>query len=131
MDGGCLCGAIRYCISGTPLSAEYCHCRMCQKVAGAAFANWLDLRVEQLQWLAENPVEYQSSEHIRRGFCGTCGSTLSFRSTEHPKYIGTTIASLDNPNLVEPSLHIYVESQVAWLSLNDSCDRYTRERKKH
>jgi hypothetical protein len=35
LEGGCLCGGIRYQISGEPRSADYCHCRMCRRTAGA------------------------------------------------------------------------------------------------
>ena len=40
-DGGCLCGAVRYRLEGPPLHADYyCHCRMCQRAAGAPVVAW-------------------------------------------------------------------------------------------
>lgn len=123
MEGGCLCGAIRYSVSGPPFAAEYCHCRMCQKSAGAVVVNWMDYREEQVTWTAGRPAEYESSDSVRRGFCASCGSTLSFRDTGYPEYMTLSIASLDDPNLVEPSSHIYTESQVGWLNINDNCKR--------
>jgi len=124
MEGGCLCGAVRYRISGSPFAAEYCHCRMCQKNAGAVVVSWMDFRTEQLTWTAGKPSEYESSESVRRGFCEECGSTLSFRDTRHPEYITLTIASLDDPNLVKPTYHIYTDSQVKWLAIEDDCKRF-------
>ena len=124
MEGGCLCGAVRYRISGSPFAAEYCHCRMCQKSAGAAVVSWMDFRTEQLTWTAGKPSEYESSESVRRGFCAECGSTLSFRDTRHPEYRTLTIASLDDPNLVKPTYHIYTDSQVKWLVIEDDCKRF-------
>ena len=124
MEGGCLCGAVRYRISGSPFAAEYCHCRMCQKSAGAAVVSWMDFLTEQLTWTAGKPSEYESSESVRRGFCEECGSTLSFRDTRHPEYITLTIASLDDPNLVKPTCHIYTDSQVKWLVIEDDCKRF-------
>jgi hypothetical protein len=124
MEGGCLCGALRYQISGTPFEAEYCHCRMCQKSAGAVFINWMDFRAKQLRWATGKPSEYQSSKNTWRGFCNQCGSSLSFRDTRYPEYISLTIASLDNPNLVKPTRHIYTDSQVEWLTIEDDCNRY-------
>jgi hypothetical protein len=76
MEGGCLCGAVRYSVSGAPFAAEYCHCRMCQKSAGAVVVNWMDYRVEQMTWTNGKPVEYESSKSVRRGFCANCGSTI-------------------------------------------------------
>ena len=49
LGGGCLCGAVRYRTTGMPLLAEYCHCRMCQRVAGAAFGNWMDYSVDRVE----------------------------------------------------------------------------------
>jgi len=126
MEGGCLCGSVRYSVSGAPFAAEYCHCRMCQKSSGAVTVSWMDFRVEQLTWTLGTPAEYESSENVRRGFCADCGSTLSFRDTRHPEYITLAIASLDDPNLVEPTYHIYTESQVKWLNINDDCNRFQK-----
>ncbi len=124
MEGGCLCGAVKYSVSGSPFAAEYCHCRMCQKSAGAVVVNWMDFNTEQVTWLVGKPSEYQSSETVRRGFCAGCGSTLSFRDTRYPEYTSLSIASLDDPDLVRPTYHIYTDSQVQWLSIDDGCKRY-------
>ncbi len=130
MEGGCLCGSVRYSVSGSPFAAEYCHCRMCQKSAGAVVVNWMDFRIEQLTWTTGKPTEYESSDSVRRGFCVECGSTLSFRDTRHPEYRSLTIASLDDPDLVKPTCHIYVDSQVKWLCIDDNCRRFPGERVK-
>ena len=126
MEGGCLCGAVRYSISGSPFAAEYCHCTMCQKSSGAAVVSWMDFRTDQLTWTTGKPSEYESSENVRRGFCAECGSTLSFRDTRHPDYMSLTIASLDDPNLVKPTYHIYTDSQVKWLNIDDDCKRFPK-----
>ena len=123
-EGGCLCGAVRYSVSGPPFAAEYCHCRMCQKSAGAMVVCWMDFLVEQLTWVLGGPTEFKSSESVRRGFCAECGSTLSFRDTRHPEYFTLAIASLDDPNRVKPTYHIYTESQVKWLNIEDDCKRF-------
>ena len=125
LEGGCLCESVRYHISATPFAAEYCHCRMCKKFSGAPVASWMDFNIEQVNWKKRKPVEYQSSENILRGFCPTCGSSLSFRDTEHPEYITLAIASLDEPNLVKPTYHIYTASQLKWLNIDDECKRFT------
>ena len=35
LEGGCLCGRVRYRVMAAPLDGAYCHCRMCQKSSGA------------------------------------------------------------------------------------------------
>jgi len=124
IQGGCLCKSVRYFISGLPCSAEYCHCRMCQKTSGAVVVNWMDVKSEQLTWLTQKPAEFQSSKNVYRGFCKNCGCSISFRDVRHPEYITLTIASLDDPSLVKPQLHIYTDDQVEWLNISDDCTRF-------
>ena len=128
MEGGCLCTDIRYSVSGAPFDADYCHCRMCQKAAGAMAVSWMDFRLEQVTWLSGKPTEYASSESVRRGFCVKCGSTLSFRDTRHAGYYSLSIASLDDPNQVRPNYHIHTDSQVEWLRIDDDCEKYPKNR---
>ena len=128
MKGGCHCGAIRYEVSAAPFDADYCHCRDCQKITGAPVGAWMDFQKEQVLWLDTEPAEYKSSEHIRRGFCPQCGSTLSYRSARYPDYFTLSIASLDEPDRVKPNYHIHTDSQLNWLSIVDDCARYRKER---
>lgn len=130
LTGGCLCGAIRYQTTAKPFAAEYCHCRMCQKSAGAPVLSWMDFRTNQLTWTSGKPTEYASSEHVQRGFCNQCGTTLTFRDERHTEMITVSIASLDDPNLVEPTYHIYVESQVHWMHIKDGYLRYAQGKTK-
>ena len=124
MSGGCLCGGIQYRISGTPFAADHCHCQICRKHTGAVVASWMDFKTDQIEWIGDMPTEYESSAKIRRGFCSICGSTLSYRNIEHPNYYTLTIASLDNPNLVKPTHHIYINEGVEWLNIVDDCARF-------
>lgn len=128
LTGGCLCGAVKYDIDGSPFDADYCHCNICRKNVGAFAVCWMDFRVEQISWISGKPKEFNSSETIRRGFCEQCGTSLSYRSTEYPGYCSLTIASLDNPNQVTPNYHIYTEDQVKWLKIEDNCQRYPKSR---
>lgn len=128
LTGGCHCGKIRYQLTAYPFDGDFCHCRDCQKITGAPTSAWMDVKKSQLTWQQGNPSEYTSSQAIRRGFCTSCGSTLSYRSIEHDNYISLAITTLDNPNLMSPNYHIYGEQQVSWLQLTDSCKKYPQQR---
>ncbi|WP_428985276.1 GFA family protein [Shewanella corallii] len=128
LTGGCLCGAIRYCIDGEPFDADYCHCRLCQQQTGAPVSAWMDFKVGQVQWLKGQVKEFASSDTVRRGFCAECGSTLTFRHTEYPDYLTLSIASLDNPESVSPNYHIYTSSALDWHRIEDSLPRYVKGR---
>jgi len=128
MNGGCHCGAVRYEVSAAPFAADFCHCRDCQKTTGAPVGAWMDFKAEQVRWVKGKPAEYASSSTIRRGFCAGCGSTLSYRSTAHPEYLTLSITSLDDPDAVRPTYHIFTDSQVKWLSIQDDCERHPKGR---
>ena len=128
IEGGCLCGALRYRVDAMPFDADHCHCRMCQKSAGAVVASWMDFLIEQITWLSGKPTEYASSDTTRRGFCSACGSSISFRDTGYPKYYTLAIASLDDPNLVSVNYHIHTASQLEWLCIKDDLPKYRGSR---
>jgi len=33
-EGGCLCGAVRYSVTGTPVARTLCHCISCRRATG-------------------------------------------------------------------------------------------------
>lgn len=128
LAGGCLCGAVRYQVSGVPFDADYCHCAQCQKSSGAVFQAWMDFKREQITWLVGAVTEYSSSAHVSRGFCSQCGCSLSYQDRRYPDYFTLTIASLDEPSVIQPNYHIHTSNQVSWLNIVDGCSRYNDER---
>ena len=127
LTGGCLCGDVRYSARAAPFAADYCHCSKCRNSTGAPVSAWMDFNTSQLEWhRREGLVEYESSETVRRGFCRRCGSTLTFRSVDHPQYCSLAINSLDTPELVQPTYHIYTDNQLAWFRVDDDCRRYAQ-----
>ena len=131
LEGGCLCGAVRYRIEAEPQLSEYCHCSMCRKAAGAPVVAWADFPAEAVRFTAGKPAEYASSDKARRGFCAACGSALYFRWLETPDRITLTIATLDDPERVAPTQHIFHADRLSWLELADTLprhDRYVEER---
>jgi hypothetical protein len=114
--GGCLCGNIRYTLSGEPAFPHFCTCRMCQKWSGAPVVAWADFPLESIAWDGPGgePATYRSSPDVQRGFCSKCGGAL-FALDDGSKTICMTVATLDDPSTVVPSSHSFPESAPAWL----------------
>ena len=123
-EGGCLCGAVRYQISGEPMLVEYCHCGMCRRVTGAPVAGWVDVAAENLSWLKGATTLYQSSPGNLRGFCATCGSTLTFQSGERPPKVSIALGGLDEAAALPPRQHIYTADALPWLHIMDDLPKY-------
>jgi hypothetical protein len=120
VEGGCLCGAVRYRV---PLPFQgviaHCHCTMCRRSSGAAAQTWLTVRTQDFVLTRGACRIYQSSEHGQRGFCAACGSQLTFHSSKQPDVIDVTIGSLDTPERFAPALHIWTETRLPWLRLDE------------
>ena len=121
--GGCLCGAVRYAVSGPLKQVVGCHCTMCRRQTGhylAFTAAWLeDFSLSEqggLKW-------HYSSARSRRGFCGTCGSVLFF-ATDGDKKISITAGSLDGATGLETAAHIYVADKGDYYALDETIPRH-------
>ncbi len=113
-EGGCLCGEVRYTVEGEPRVVVHCHCRMCQKAAGAAFLTWATFPVSALRYTRGQPASYRSSVRALREFCGACGSQLVFR-VEAEDGLDITVASLDRPDDLTPAANIWTTSRRAFM----------------
>lgn len=122
VTGGCQCGAVRYRISAPLEKIHLCHCRMCQRAMGNAFAALAGCPKGRLQWTHGTPKFYASSSLAARGFCGDCGTPLSFAYHDAAR-IYVTIGSLDDPAAAPPGIHYGVESLLPWLKLDDGLPR--------
>jgi len=131
LEGGCLCGAVRYRLTAAPVATLYCHCRMCQRAHGAPVIAWLAVPFAAFKLTEGTPTAYRSSDHAFRHFCGRCGAPLLCHEADNPKYMDVSIASLDTPEAVPPSSHIWTDSKIPWFDTADHLPRYpTAERPK-
>jgi hypothetical protein len=124
LEGGCLCGAVRYRISAEPSHADYCHCRMCQRATGAPVVPWLTVARAAFAWIKGEAAVYRSSAEAERLFCPSCGTQLAFRADAEPDHLDVTLASLDEPDAVRPTHHIWTSSRIAWFDIADDLPRY-------
>ena len=123
IDGGCLCGAVRYRIDGAPVDAGFCHCRLCQRSTGAPVTAWLTVARGGFSYTKGRAASFASSLAARREFCTDCGTQLVFREADS-ELLDVTVASLDDPTAVEPEYHIWAASRIRWLHLDDSLPVY-------
>jgi hypothetical protein len=121
--GGCLCGEVRYEVSGRPEDSTICHCASCRRAAGAQAVAWLRLPLGDLSFVAGEPVEYRSSARVIRTHCGACGTSLTYRHEDDPGSVDVTTASLDSPEAFPPTLHTWFEERLAWVNVEDGLGR--------
>lgn len=121
-SGGCLCGEIRFEIKGEDIGTTYCHCRMCQRFAGAPASVGTGFPKDNLQVTQGEPKIYASSVIAERAFCPTCGSSLWMRFFDW-EWIFVKTLCLDNPQDFAPTSHFGTESQMPWHDIHDELPR--------
>jgi hypothetical protein len=119
IEGGCLCGQVRYCLRGAPLSSGTCQCRTCRKASAAAIVPWIRVDAERFAFTAGRPVEFESSPEVTRTFCGRCGTPLTYRTASYAGTIDVTTCSLDDPEAFPPLGHVWTSHRLSWVRLGD------------
>jgi hypothetical protein len=98
VTGGCQCGAVRFRIDGELGEGSICHCRMCQKATGGLFGPFV-AAPGGVTWTRGERRRFQSSNKVQRGFCGDCGTPLTFEYGDSG--VGIAIGALDRPGEVK------------------------------
>ncbi len=112
LTGGCQCGAVRFRVVGALGRASICHCRMCQKAFGG-FYGPLVTAPDGVVWTRGAPKRFRSSNQVSRGFCGDCGTPLTFEPDGWPPELA--IGALDDPTLAPPTIQHVMERRMPWL----------------
>jgi hypothetical protein len=133
--GGCLCGGVRFEITGSLSNPLNCHCSQCRKQHGAAFRSRVRVQVQDFHWLeGEQLVKYyETASGYLRGFCRECGSPILNRAganwklaAQFPRTLsqyGISLAILDDPP-VRPASHVFVGSKAPWFEITDDLPQY-------
>ncbi len=91
---------------------------MCRRAAGAPFVSFGVVPSDQFSWTRGKPKLYRSSATGRRHFCGECGAQLTVESTDRPGSIEFTLGTLDEPDKLIPTYHVWCMSQLRWVHVS-------------
>ena len=116
--GSCLCGAVTFSVTGDIPDPIACHCSMCRKASGHYL---VATEVPKTAVTVDDPdavTWYDSSPKVRRGFCGTCGSTLFFEPRFHD-WTAVCMGAFDRPTGTRTKLHIFTDDKGDYYDLPD------------
>jgi hypothetical protein len=140
LQGSCLCGGVKFEISGPLIAPSNCHCSMCRKQHGAAFRSRARVQISDFRWVqGEDLVTfYESSPGGYRGFCRVCGSPIinkfsagtpvAERDPNAPSRYGIALATLDDDPGVRPAAHAFVASKAPWFEITDDLPQFPEGR---
>ena len=119
-----MCGAVRYEATAAPLRCMICHCEQCRRHSGGPCLSFVHFPADAFRWIGAEPTRYRSSAYAERGFCGTCGSTLSMHEEVLSDRVQVALGSLDDPGRVRPDDHVWTKSRVRWFEVADDLPRF-------
>ena len=125
-QGSCLCGGIRFTLNGPISSIIHCHCSLCRKSSGTAYAtngfiNRQDLTITQGQELL-NAFELRPGK--ARHFCRNCASPIYSSNQQDPERLRLRLGILDSDIEERPLSHNFVTSSANWDDLDADLPRY-------
>ena len=126
MNGGCMCGVVRYEARGASFGVNHCHCHSCRKHNGAAVVTLAGYKADQVTFSGADRKTYKSSPGVGRAFCGECGTPLTWEGDggELGPIFEFHISTFDEPDLLVPTGHAFEPERIAWFDIADSLPRY-------
>jgi hypothetical protein len=130
ITGGCLCGAVRYRVAGTPIARRTCWCRLCQKLgAGSATVN-VGFRTEDVSIegkLTDYVSTADSGTVLRRGFCPICGTPVTSQAETRPHQLFLRAGTLDDPEIAAPEMTIWASAAPSWACIDAGLPRVEKQ----
>ena len=126
IKGRCECAKVQYEVEGELVDYCHCHCSICRKLHGAAFATWGGVVRDEFTYTSgESELKkYAFSENADSIFCGACGSRIlvDFKPEADMLYItmGTVVGDVKCP----PGFHQFVGSKAPWFEICDDLPQY-------
>ena len=131
LDGGCLCGNVRYSSNAEPLMTALCHCTHCQKQSGSAYSVIVGVPMPDFSVNGDCLDSYQdtgtdSQQPVWRYFCNQCGSPIYTKADVAPTIAFIKGGTLDDPSWVQPQMNIWCSSAQSWVAIDTALQNADR-----
>jgi hypothetical protein len=121
LQGGCLCGAVRFELTAPFISAGYCHCTHCQRRTGTGSSANGRVPREGFRLLqgAEQLRSFTPGGGVPKIFCAACGSALFSGDPFSDSEVAIRLGTLDADPGIRPEYRQYIRSAVPWEQIPD------------
>ncbi|VAW61495.1 Gfa-like protein [hydrothermal vent metagenome] len=118
VKGSCLCGSVKYRVTGETKRFYHCHCQRCRKATGTGHAsNLLISPYTGIRWLEGEDLlgryKVPEAERFYNCFCTNCGSIMP-RVVPELDAVLIPAGSLDTLPPISPQGHIFWDSRAEW-----------------
>ncbi|MBI2800958.1 MAG: GFA family protein [Gammaproteobacteria bacterium] len=125
LTGGCLCGAVRYEVTGEAREVFFCYCGQCRKAQGTPFVASVPVAVTDFRLMqgADALKGFRATPSKARYFCGHCGSPI-YSQVDGNNTVRIRAGTLDNRPSLQLKAHIYTADKASWYTINDPAPQY-------
>lgn len=121
LKGNCLCGSVKYEVTGKSHLSFLCQCRQCQKITGSGHSAEFVVPEKMVSLSGElKSYEMKSDQGstVSSQFCPTCGNPILKKSSGYPGFVFFHAATLEKPELFEPEKVFWCSSGQPWDHVN-------------
>ncbi len=127
IEGGCLCGAVRYRGDAEPMVMGHCQCIDCRKASGTGHGSHMMVSPDAMTItgtvkIYESPAD--SGNIVGRAFCPECGCAVYSVNSGMPGMLALRASSLDDPELFEPQMVVYNSRGPSWDTLDPALPKF-------
>jgi len=124
--GGCLCGKVRFEISSEIQSIIYCHCSLCRKAQGSAFATNGNIDSKGFKFISGESelTGYESSPGQIKYFCKNCGPPIISKNDSAPNKVRVRLGVIESDITERPTAHIFATSKANWEDIEGDLPQY-------
>jgi len=133
LEGGCLCGAVRFHVNQAPIRTFVCYCTFCQRMTGSAFYVNSVFPIQAVEFNASEVRKYEhtsddSGKKVYVEFCPVCATTIALTYEHWPDFRAVSRGCYVNPNAVDITSHIWTNSAQSGVALPADVDCFARAR---
>lgn len=119
IEGACLCGAVEYVCSASPVWSAHCHCRACQQLSGAPFASAFCVPIQAFKISGETIAFRRTADSgrtVATHHCARCGTRM-YAGPEETKLAAIFASTLRDSSQFVAIANVYASCVAPWISL--------------
>ncbi|MFT5296753.1 MAG: hypothetical protein ACI9YH_002773 [Colwellia sp.] len=124
--GKCLCGAVNLRITGEISDIIHCHCSLCRKNSGTAYATNGFINTADFEIVSGDDclTTFAFKPGRNRHFCTQCGSPVYSSNDQDPTRLRIRLGILESDISERPISHNFVTSKANWEDLDEKLPIY-------
>jgi hypothetical protein len=123
VEGGCVCGAVRYRLAAPPLGVYSCHCKDCQRSSGSTHSMSMPVKREHIELMSGELNAFDktadSGRVVRMLGCPRCGTRLWNEPQANLSLRILKPGTLDDSGWAVPVGNIWTASKATWVTLDE------------